>query len=216
MFESDEKITFFVKDTLIKMFNKHRDSKKTFFQIKVPVLETLQAYEIVYKKPITIGSPDDEAIVKRFEKSVNDGMDQFEQYCLQKTLKIKKVRLDDALYFEYDARPKKPVKQEKTLKMVLKGNKITFKDLDRLYDCASEFNIRISTEQVKEILEENPSIAHGLFQWGNDTVVGDNFYKAFVEKVSGMRYKECKEKFKDDFYKEIERLAVSKGYQQQD
>jgi hypothetical protein len=215
MKESDIKINDFVKETLIKMFNLQRDSKKSYFQIKVPVLEALKAYEIVYKSPITIGKKEDAEIVAKFEKTVNDGMMEFELYCLQKKIKINRIKLEDALYYEYDARSKKPVKQDKTIKIKLKDNLITFKDLNRLYDCASEFNIRISSVQVKELLEENPDIAFNLFRWGNDTEVGDEFYRAFVEKVSGLNYEKCHEMYKDKFYEQIELMAIAKGYQRQ-
>ena len=104
MHQSDLKVINFVSDTLIKLLNLHRDSRKSLFQIKVPVAEAFKAYEIIYKKKITIGDSNDKEIIQRFENAVNEGMNQFEVYCKNKNINITKVRLDDSLYYEYQTK----------------------------------------------------------------------------------------------------------------
>jgi hypothetical protein len=87
-------------------------------------------------------------------------------------------------------------------------------DIARLYDCGSEFNIRLTGEQIKNILEEpdNNHIVFNILNYGCETTVGDDFYEILVEKITGESYHSLKNKMSsDDFYKHVVDTARNSG-----
>ena len=89
---------------------------------------------------------------------------------------------------------------------------ITLTEIDRLLDVGAEFNITLTEEQVKELLQENDDIALDCLKWGDDTEVGDRFFEAFVEKVTGLSWETLKSRYQDQAYEYVEIKALEKGY----
>lgn len=87
-------------------------------------------------------------------------------------------------------------------------------DISRLYDCGSEFKIRLTGEQIKNILEEpdNNHIVFNILNYGCETTVGDDFYEILVEKITGESYHSLKNKMSsDNFYKHVVDTARISG-----
>lgn len=108
--------------------------------------------------------------------------------------------------------------QPKEIIIYHKRSTLVLNDLNRLYDCGLEFDIKLTGEQVKEILEANIDIAFDLAKFGDDTEVGDRFFEAFVEHVTGTSWSAIQETFKEGTFKKhadyayVTAKALEKGY----
>jgi hypothetical protein len=85
-------------------------------------------------------------------------------------------------------------------------------EIESFLSAAEEFDIELSSQQIIEILEENPKIPLDVLIWGVDTPIRDEFFGAIVEKITGHDWDYLRSVHKDNVYDFISAIAKSKGY----
>lgn len=84
--------------------------------------------------------------------------------------------------------------------------------LNRFYNAGHEFDLQLTKENISEVLNENPHIASEILIWGDDTLAGDDFFKALVESIMDVSWNEVQEIYKDKAYEIVKAKAILKGY----
>lgn len=102
--------------------------------------------------------------------------------------------------------------QPKEIIMHYRRSTLVLFDLGHFYDAGIEFNLKLSGDDLKRLFEANPDLACDHVKFGDDTEVGDRFFEALVEDITGVSWETVQLEHCKGAYDFVHKKALEKGY----